>query len=85
MNGRDICVPRDFVCDGANDCSSGEDEAVCRMLMPFSNDRCVRHFQFCPLFFYKWKNEYSRDFFFFSFSNGIKINVILEGNFQFQR
>lgn len=45
-NGRDICVPQDFVCDGAKDCSGGEDEALCRMLKLFSNDRCVSYFQF---------------------------------------
>ncbi|XP_076681045.1 serine protease nudel isoform X2 [Andrena cerasifolii] len=37
-SSNDFCIPRDFVCDGSEDCAGGEDEGVCRALKQSPDD-----------------------------------------------
>nr|KAF7429288.1 hypothetical protein H0235_005686 [Vespula pensylvanica] len=38
INGTEICIPQEFVCDEENDCPGGEDEAECKKIQEFHKD-----------------------------------------------
>ncbi|XP_035725274.1 serine protease nudel-like isoform X2 [Vespa mandarinia] len=39
INGTEICIPQEFVCDEENDCPGGEDEAECKKIQEFHKDK----------------------------------------------